>query len=368
MDDLQQAAVWLLLQRMEGFGPRRINNLLEYFSSPVDFFNASRDELADLPDWIQTAQQALQNPQHPLHKQVEKDLEYLQQQDIHLLTLGSPEYPPLLAQIDCPPPVLYVKGDNQLLQEPQLAVVGARRAGKPALQSCFDWCAALADAGLVITSGLALGVDAAAHQGALSVGQPTIAVLGHGIDTLYPQQHEAMAEEIARCGALVTEFPLGVKARRDHFPRRNRIISGLSLGVWVVEAAIRSGSLITAQYAIEQNREVFAMPGSVNNPLAEGCHHLIKQGAYLVDRAEDIAQVLGWQHRHCCENDAQKQNSPQLEAEDASLLALIPFEAIHLDDILADFGGTAAELSIRLIQLELAGLVENRGGNYLRIR
>ena len=209
----------------------------------------------------------------------------------------QPGYPPLLAQLEDAPPLLFVAGDPSILERPQLAMVGSRRASRPGLDTAGAFSRSLARAGFVITSGLALGVDGAAHQAALDVGGRTVGVLGTGLENFYPQRHRALARAMIDQGsAVVSEFPLDTPARAEHFPRRNRIISGLALGVLVVEASVASGSLITARLAAEQGREVYAIPGSIHHPGARGCHQLIRDGAVLVESVQHILETLaGWQ-------------------------------------------------------------------------
>ena len=236
---------------------------------------------------------ALERFTQPDTAQLERAATWLAQPNHHLLHWEHPDYPTLLQQIPDPPLVLFVNGDVQLLSMPQLAVVGSRHPSKEGLQNARAFASYLASAGLVVTSGLALGIDAAAHQGALEGGR-TIAVLGTGPDRVYPARHHELAHRIVQQGGtLVSEFPPGTAPAAENFPRRNRVISGLALGVLVVEAALRSGSLISARLALEQGREVFAIPGSIHNPLARGCHALIRQGAKFVETGQDIAEELG---------------------------------------------------------------------------
>jgi DNA processing protein len=217
--------------------------------------------------------------------------------DQHLLMWDQPEYPALLAQISDPPPLLFVAGDPLILEKPQLAMVGSRRASRPGMDTAAAFSRSLAGAGFVITSGLALGIDAAAHQAALDVGGCTVGVLGTGLENFYPQRNRRLAQAmISQGSAVVSEFPLDAAPHASNFPRRNRIISGLSLGVLVVEASVASGSLITARLAAEQGREVYAIPGSIHHPGARGCHQLIRDGAALVETVEHILEALrGWQ-------------------------------------------------------------------------
>jgi len=211
----------------------------------------------------------------------------------HILTLHDPAYPALLKEIADPPPLLFVRGDPAVLSRPQLGIVGSRNPTPGGRSLAEDFARSLSRCGLVVTSGMALGIDAAGHRGALRGGGTTLAVAGTGPDRIYPARHRDLARAIVEQGAIISEFAPGTPALPSNFPRRNRIISGLSLGVLVVEAACRSGSLITARLAAEQGREVFALPGSIHNPLARGCHHLIRQGAKLVEDIEDIVEELG---------------------------------------------------------------------------
>ena len=230
----------------------------------------------------------------------ERDLRWLEPPTHHLVRIVDPGYPPRLRTISQPPLLLFVRGGVELLGEPQLAIVGSRNPTRGGEDTAFRFAGALAQAGLVITSGLAVGIDAAAHRGAVAAARAdvggglgaSVAVFGTGLDRVYPRRNLDLAVEVERIGAIVSEFPLGTPPRRDHFPRRNRIISGLSLGVLVVEAAVRSGSLTTARWAAEQGREVFAIPGSIHNPLARGCHRLIRDGAKLVESVGDVLEEL----------------------------------------------------------------------------
>ncbi|MGH8552168.1 MAG: DNA-processing protein DprA, partial [Methylococcales bacterium] len=223
---------------------------------------------------------------------IDNDLEWLNQPGHQAVTLDDPRYPSRLKEIAVPPPVLFVTGEVSLLSTPQLAIVGSRNPSPSGIDIARDFAANLCGSGLTITSGMALGIDGAAHEGCLAAGGKTIAVLGTGPDRVYPARHKQLAWKIAERGCLVTEFPPGTRPKASNFPRRNRVISGLSLGVLVVEAAIESGSLITARLALEQGREVFAIPGFIHNPLARGCNALIKKGAKLVESVHDILEEL----------------------------------------------------------------------------
>lgn len=296
----------------------------------------------------------------------------LQLAGLFLLAVSDPDYPALLREVAAPPPLLYGQGDPLALALPAIAVVGSRSASQSGLETAGRFAAELAAGGFAIVSGLALGIDAAAHRGALS-GGITAAVVGCGIDRIYPRQHEGLWHEIlATGGAVVSEFPPGTPPRAEHFPRRNRIISGLSLGVLVVEAAVRSGSLITARRALEQGREVFAIPGSLHNPLARGCHQLIREGATLVETTEDIVAQLGGllalKGREAMVDDPPETAVPELSPDATAVLAALSHEPADADLLIARTALGVAELTSALVELELVGLVESRGSIYLRTR
>ena len=280
---------------------------------------------------------------------------------VQLLTINSPAYPPLLKEIPDPPAWLYVRGATEWLLQPQLAIVGSRRASPAARGFARQFAAALAAAGLVIGSGGALGIDAAAHKGALSAGA-TIAVLGTGIDQCYPDVHRGLYSEIVQQGVLVSEFKPGTPPRPGHFPKRNRLIAGMSLGVLVVRAALRSGSLITARLALEYNREVFAMPGSVGELRARGSHALIKQGAKLTETVADILEELP--PMEVVAPAGEEANT----SHDNKLLACIDFGFTPLDVIARRSALTMQQLLPRLLDLELAGAVASEAGGYCRLR
>jgi len=293
----------------------------------------------------------------------------------HLLRQDDPRYPPLLLDTPNPPAELYVAGDPEVLTLPQLAVVGSRNATGGGLQAARQFAAYLAQRGLTITSGLALGVDAAAHEGALEGGGLTIGVLGHGPDIIYPQLNAALAERILAEGALVSEFPPGAPVRRNQFPQRNRIIAGLSIGTLVVEAGMNSGSLITAGFAGDYGREVFAIPGSIHNPLAKGCHQLIRQGAKLVEQAADIIEEIGNVARSMTPEsrpDTDLHPTPDVVAttdpEHQMLLDHMGYDPVSIDGLVNRSGLTAEELSSMLLILELQGRVETLpGGRFQQI-
>ena len=312
----------------------------------------------------------------PPEKMLETDQIWLNFTNHHLVTFLDPAYPPLLREIPDPPLALFVIGDRDLLSFPQLAIVGSRNPSNLGRDTAQQFARYLASAGLTITSGLAMGIDAAAHEGALAAKGKTIAVCGTGLDMTYPTRHRALAEHISQTGALVSEFPLGTKPDPYNFPQRNRIISGLSMGTVVVEAALRSGSLITARMALEQGREVFAIPGSIHNPLAKGCHQLIRQGAKLVETAQDIMEDLGPMVGAHCVRPGHTQYAPTLENANSppkldkdyqQLLDLIGYETTSVDTLVIQSGLTVEVVASMLLMLELQSLIISQPGGYVRI-
>jgi len=358
-------AYWLALLRTPGLGSRGIHQLLEQVSDISTLFAATPHILENLTLKPRIREQL----RHPNWSLVEQDLTWLEQPDNHLITLQDPEYPALLRETADPPAALFVHGDPMLLASPQIAIVGSRNPTTSGKSTAKEFARYLASAGITITSGLAIGIDGASHQGALEAHGSTIAVTGTGLDRVYPASHHTLAKQIAQQGgALVTEFPPGTPARAGHFPRRNRIISGLSLGVLVVEAALRSGSLITARQATEQGREVFAIPGSIHNPLARGCHAIIRQGAKLVETAQDIIEELGPLLCTLIPNEELGTETPDSEKtfetdpEYCQLLETIGYDPIPIDEIIAQSGLTAEAVSSMLLLLELEGYVSSAPG------
>jgi len=302
---------------------------------------------------------------------------WLDQPDNYLISIQDEGYPALLREIPDPPQQLYVHGDPTVLHTHQLAIVGSRNPSPGGQQTAHEFASALAQAGLTITSGLALGIDAAAHEGALSGGGKTLAVVGTGLDRVYPASNRGLAHQVADGGAIVSEFPLGTPVRPGHFPQRNRIISGLSIGTLVVEAALRSGSLITARLAAEQGREVFALPGSIHNPVARGCHKLIRQGAKLVETAQDILEDLGALAAYVSQvnsviNQRESINSSSSEVLDSSqqqVLAQLGYDPVSVDAVIERGELPAEQVMASLLALELEGYVSSApGGTYFRLK
>jgi len=295
--------------------------------------------------------------------------EWLQNPRNRVIARGDDDFPELLEQIPGPPSELFVKGDPGVLHMPAIAIVGSRNPTQGGARNAFEFARHLGSTGFCIVSGLAEGIDTAAHRGALEAGARTVAFLGHGIDRVYPAVNRDLAHEIAEQGALVSEFPLGMHPHKSLFPQRNRLISGLSLGTLVVEAARRSGSLITARLAGEQGREVFALPGSIHNPLARGCHLLIRQGAKLVETADDIVAELAPLATHILQNTLEStMKEPPSGIDDAlyhRLRECLSFDPVGIDSLAENSGLTIEEVSSMLLILELEGKVESlSGGRY----
>ncbi|MEN8219230.1 MAG: DNA-processing protein DprA [Pseudomonadota bacterium] len=375
---------WLALARAPGVGPVNFARLLEHFGNPCSVFEAG------LSEWqaFNIKGALLNYLQDPNWQAVEKDIQWLAQPGNHLLTLHHPDYPPLLRQIHSAPPILFVCGDCTLLSSKQLAIVGTRHPSPEGEKTAREFAEYLSHQGITITSGMALGIDGASHWGALAGTGKTIAVAGTGLDRVYPSQHRELAHKIIETGALISEFSLGTAVRREHFPLRSRIISGLSLGTLVVEAPERSGARYAARDAIKQGREIFAVPGSIHNPLVKGCHQLIKEGAKLVETAADILEELKIyqpppqipapeviENPKSPTNSTEKSDdSPQpetsdLDSEYVRLLGYLETGPTSIDNLVEQSGLTAGEISSMLLILELRGLVAvQAGGLYARIK
>ena len=305
----------------------------------------------------------------PDEQRIEDSIEWLSDDSHHIVAYGESDYPDLLTQIPGPPLLLYVNGNPDVLHLPSLAIIGSRNPTHGGVRNAIDFSRHLARCGFTIVSGLAQGIDTAAHRGALDVGGPTVALLGHGADRVYPAANRELAHAIAATGALVTEYPLGAGPERWHFPERNRLISGCSLGTLVIEAARRSGSLITARLAADQGREVFALPGSIHNPLARGCHALIRQGAKLAETADDImtelAPLTGHMLQSTTESASEDDPSPALDEDYVDLLQFLSHDPVTIDELAAQSSLTIEQLSSMLLILELHGEVESlSGGRY----
>ncbi|MEO5342606.1 MAG: DNA-processing protein DprA [Gammaproteobacteria bacterium SHHR-1] len=366
MDEL---SAWLILHRTPGLGARGLQRLLERFGGPLPILGAGRSGWSE--EGLKDA--ALDWLARPDLSRIQADLAWLEQPGNRLLLATSDDYPELLRQLPDPPPLLFVCGDAELLHLPQLALVGSRNPSPSGERTARQFARYLAERGLCITSGLALGIDGASHQGALDAGGHTLAVMGTGVDRIYPPRHRDLAHAIVQGGgALVSEFPLGCAPQASNFPRRNRIITGLSLGVLVVEAALKSGSLISARLANEQGREVFAIPGSIHNSQARGCHFLIKNGAKLVETAQDIVEELAPLLGSLLVSGQAAQTAPdaptEMPADHRQLLDQMGFDPISVDQLVALCGLRVEEVASMLLLLELEGHVSSvPGGLYCRL-
>lgn len=383
---------WLACLYWPGVGIRTVFKLLKQFKNIQELFTASD---AELIQYGLSARQA--NVRTKINwQQVDIDLNWAQNVDNHLICWEAiDDYPELLRHISDPPLVLFVRGNKNILNSKQLSIVGARFATQRGMSIAHEFASALTNHGFTITSGLAAGIDGAAHRGALAAGGKTIAICGTGLINIYPLQHKNLAYEIIEsAGALVSEFPLATLPLTFNFPRRNRILGAISLGTLVVEATLKSGSLISANYALEQGREVFAIPGSIHDPMTKGCHHLIRNGAKLVETIYDIIEEFTMtskinctvnctaerEHLHlikdeckitkvvkCTDNINRLVATANLAPEQQAIYNLIDFQLTPLDIILLRSGLNAQQVTTTLLVLELEGFIQAVPGGYIRI-
>jgi len=340
--------LWVALSLIPGLGGETFRRLLQSFGVPENIYASGVGAL----DKVVRAPIASAIAAGPDTDAIAPTLTWLEDPFNHIVTLADPDYPRGLLEMSDPPPLLYVKGRRELLNHPALAIVGSRNATPQGLANAEHFAHFLSDSGLCIISGMALGIDGAAHRGALQGASSSIAVVGTGLDIVYPARHRDLAHELAQRGALISEFAIGTPSKAQNFPRRNRIISGLSRGCLVVEAALQSGSLITARLASEQGRDVFAIPGSIHSPLAKGCHYLIKQGAKLVESAQDILEELGYP----------AVAAPTLTCEpyaeitgEKKLMHCLGFDPVSIDTLVACSGLTSDSVCAILLSMELGG-------------
>ncbi len=353
----------LMLNRMPGVGPVLVQKLLRRWPDLDELFRLSASELvahgltATLAQTLTTCNR----------RAVDNDWNWQLGTDCHLITWGEAAYPALLREISAPPAVLYVRGQLACLNAQKIAIVGTRHPSASGEHVARAFSHELARLGFAIVSGLARGIDGQAHAGALEASGETLAVMATGIDGVYPHQHRALAEKICTKGALISEFPLKTPPIAGHFPRRNRIISGLSIATLVVEAALKSGSLVTARYATEQNRDVFAVPGCVHNPKTQGCHWLVRQGAVLVTSVQDILDEL--QLSRGAEEQCQwMSTNSSAHFESSRLMQHIGYEILTIDQLMISSGLCLNEIMTELAELELNGLVQAIPGGYRRCR
>ena len=344
---------WLALLRTTGVGPIHFHQLLQNDPYLDTLPKIAKDTLSSCKQLIY------------------QDLLWADQNDCHIMLFCDDDYPKLLRNIHAPPPILFIKGKRRLLDKPQIAIVGSRKASNIGVQTAFKFGKELSSENIVVTSGLASGIDAASHKGALSQGY-TIAVVANGLDIVYPRSHLQLVEQIVNKGAVISEFPLGTRPLAGHFPRRNRIISGLSVGVIVIEAAINSGSLITVNHALEQGREVFAVPGSIYDKNVQGCHKLIKQGAQLVGSVAEVIEALGFskavlnlQKKTDALNYIEAQG--HLDILQIKILDNISYETTSTDLIINRSGISPNVVNSALVNLELNGYITSVPGGYARL-
>jgi len=373
---MTQLKYWLALNRTPYIGPVSFRTILEVADSPKDIF----DNINEIKKHINLNARSLAYIKNPDWQAIEAELSWAKTEKNHIITLNDARYPQRLAETQDAPPLLYVHGNPDNLNQPQIAIVGSRNPSPTGKDNAYQFAKYLAQQNIIITSGLALGIDCESHRGALAAGAKTIAVIGTGLNRVYPAKHRQLAHEIVNSGGtLISEYPLDTPAKREHFPRRNRIISGMSLGVLVVEAAQKSGSLITARYAGEQGREVFAIPGSIHNPLAKGCHSLIREGAKLVERAEHILEELGPFAINCATTQETKTSKisgtnteniePKLDADYLHLLKHLGFDPVSVDTLVERSGLTPESVSSMLLVLELQDYVQSLpSGTYSRVK
>lgn len=360
-----ELAAWIRLEQTPGVGPVLARKLLAEFGLPPHIFAAGFAALQKLTT-DRIAQALTRSPDPTVQALIEKTALWAEEKGNHVVTLADPDYPRALLDIPDPPLLLYIKGRLDLLSQPALAIVGSRNATTQGTANAENFAKALSHAGLTIVSGLALGIDAAAHRGGLQGAGSTIAVIGTGADIVYPARNHALAHQIAEAGCIVSEYPLGTPAIAANFPRRNRIISGLSRGVLVIEAAAQSGSLITARVGAEQGKEVFAIPGSIHSPLSKGCHLLIKQGAKLVESAQDVLEELRLPQPA---SSTKGTSARPTSADDADpLLKAMGFDPITIDLLAERSKLSLATLNAQLLTLELAGKIERLAdGRYQKL-
>lgn len=359
---------WLALTLVPGVGVRTFHRLIQRFGSPDRVFTARRSHLEQVPGLQKGSIEAIRSLE--VRKTAEREMTRLRSLGIHLIQWDTEEYPAYLANISDPPPLLYLKGTLSQEDERAVAVVGSRQASPYGLSACKKLCRELAWQGWTVVSGMARGIDSAAHRGALDGGGRTLAVWGTGLDVVYPRENRQLSRQIASSGGVVSEFPLGTPPEPGNFPARNRLISGLALGVVVVEATAKSGSLITARMALEQGRQVFAVPGPIDRRGVEGTHRLIKEGAKLVERAEDIIEELLPMVDRRLHVDAVGRKGlptgehPELKDEERQLWDMLGMDPFHIDAIARQLDISISQTAELLLRLEIRGLVKQLPGTF----
>jgi DNA processing protein len=360
---IDDTLAWLRWVLIPDIGLKRAHQLLALVDSPQALF--LHPDRWPLPDRVKTTlrEMNLLGEQHPVHRRALEQLRWSEQHNQHLITLSDIHYPTKLSDLDDAPLVLWAHGDLAALAKPQIGMVGSRHASHTALRHSAKISQQLAASGLVITSGGAKGIDAACHNAAVQANGSTIAVLGCGVDVIYPKINRSLFQQLTRNGLLLSEYPLSTPPRPGHFPRRNRLISGLSDIVVVLEASLKSGTLITAQHALEQGRDIFAMPGDIGNPNCAGCHQLIQDGAYLLADAESILAHLNWRRQ----TEPVKQQNPLdgLSQLQAKIVTTLQAEQLPIETLAHNLDQSVHLLLEPILELELAGVIEQRPGGYI---
>jgi DNA processing protein len=356
---MQNLSDWLFLHHAPNIGPVRARAILDRYHTPSALLSLSATEIRQSGVFPATAVEYFIDKDL---KPIDTILRFIDDHDIHIIHWGHPDYPPLLAEIYDPPLVLYLRGNPDYLSMPQLAIVGSRNPDRFGSTTAHEFAKSCAANGLTITSGLAIGVDRHAHEGALESDARTIAVMGTGINRIYPASNRNLAHAIAEQGLLISEFAPDIGPKPENFPRRNRIISGLACGTLVIQAALKSGSLITARTAMEQGREVFAMPGSIHNPLSRGCHQLIRSGAKLVETVDDIFEELQSMVAYSRSLATEEKTSDTTTTADPEILQHIGYDPISIDELAQISHINVATLKATLLELELEGKIETLAG------
>ena len=351
---------WIALRFAVGIGNVNYKNLINHFGEPDNVFKARPGELEKVEGITARAIESIRN--FKPDRAIDKELDLIDKRAITVITLNDTAYPINLKNIYDPPPLLYVRGALSSIDDTAFAIVGSRNASEYGMSATERISRDLALRGITIVSGMARGIDSCAHQGALAARGRTIAVLGSGIDVIYPPENRQLYESITGHGAVISEFPMGTKPNAYNFPARNRIISGLSLGVLVVEASLHSGSLITAQLALEQGRDVFAVPGNVLSYKSKGTHKLLKDGARLVERAQDILEEIRVNDSAAASREELPHKTVALSGDQQSVYQLLQEEPLHIDEISTKTGFTSSRLSALLLELELSGLIQQLPG------
>lgn len=362
---LNSKGYYILLSMVEGLGPRRLALLTDIFGDAEQVWHAGEKDLHAVPGLPKKTVADLLDKRKRLDP--DREIQKLLNSGIQVVFLDEPAYPPSLKEIFDPPKVLYLKGNPEVLQKPMFAIVGARKATYYGLTLAEKIAADLAAAGLCIVSGMARGIDTAAHKGALKMSRPTVAVFGCGVDIIYPPENKKVMADIMEKGAVISEFPPGTSPAGGNFPQRNRVISGLSSGVLVIEAANKSGSLITVDFALEQGRDVFAVPGQVTNPLNKGAHRLIKQGARLVEEASDILEELGYGQAEPGPRSGTGPEDINLTAAEKRVYNVISDDPVSCETIIERAGLEPPEVLSSLLVMEMKGIIRQLPGErYVR--